>query len=155
MFYKQFSLYAPFLYYFGSRTNHLNETVQIKTLDQRTGAVTILRLLKFPNSVVYNHDSMSTFAKLLGRVKFFNYFYVRSDDYLITMENCNSRLASLAFVNIRDFRDYSKPMVEVKIDDYFHQYVALNVEKVGRYIKSKIEHPNFNMTFDKKARDNH
>ena len=153
--YLQFLPYVPFQHNFGSRTNHLNETEQIKTLDPRTGAVATPGWMKFPNNVVYNHDSMSAFAKLFGRVKFFNYFYVRSDDYLVTMAHCNFGLASFAFVNIRDIRDYSKPMVEVKVDDYFHQYVALNVDEVGRFIKSKIEHPNFNMTFDKKARDNH
>ena len=153
--YLQYLPYVPFKHDYERKMTHLNETEVIQTLDLDTGLVKTPGWMRFPNNVVYNHELISSFAKLFGRIKFFNYFYVRDENYLVTMAHCNFGLLSFAFVNIRDIRDYSKPIIEIKIDDHFHQYVSINVDEVGRYIKSAINHPSFNMTFNKKARDDH
>lgn len=59
-------------------------------------------------------------------------------------------IKSFAFVNVRDIQDYSKPMIEIKVDDLAYQHINIDVPGTGRSINSTVNHPELTMKFIRK-----
>ena len=131
----------------------LSSSEPLELLDPKSGLLRYEGWSKFPNKWLYNPEMNKAYTPLFNRQKHWNYFYFISDSYLVTMAHTDLGLVKAAYINIKDIKDLSKPMIQVKIEDFFGNYINIDTEKNGPGIQSTVAHENLNMTFSRRPEE--
>ncbi|CAI2372172.1 unnamed protein product [Moneuplotes crassus] len=136
--------YLPIPADYSKALGELSNSEPLELIDPTTGHLRYQGWGKYPNKWLYN-PSMS---KACGRFKkFWNYFYIISENYLVTMAHTDIGTLRAAYVNIRNIKNMSEPTIEVKVEDFFRQYITIETEKNGAGVYSTVANPDLNMTF--------
>lgn len=122
-----------------------------EVLDSETGALKQEGWLKYPNKLLYNPRMAS--KSLINRNKMWNYFYIISENHLITMAHTDVGIARAAYINIRDISDWKKPTFEVQFEDTFSKHVFIDSEKNGGGVFSSVHSDLLNMTYFGRANE--
>lgn len=122
----------------------------LELLDPKTGHVAHQGWAKFPNKFLYNPSMSNAYVPVFNRKKFWNYFNVITDSYLVTMAHVDLGLVKASYINIKDIKDLTKPAIEIKVEDLLGKHVTIEGNKNGKGLFSTINHENLNMTFYKR-----
>jgi uncharacterized protein YuzE len=125
----------------------LSSTEPLELLNPKTGLLNYEGWGKFPNKWLYNHDMHKSYTPLFNRHKHWNYYYVIAEGHLVTMAHTDMGLAKAAYINIRDIKDMSKPIIEVKSEDFLGHNLFIDIDKNGEGVYSTINTDKLNMTF--------
>ncbi|CAI2371428.1 unnamed protein product [Moneuplotes crassus] len=125
----------------------LSSTEPLEILDPKTGFLNHEGWSKIPNKWLYNHEMNNAYVPFFTRHKFWNWFYVISGDYLVTMAHTNGGLVMAAHINIQDVSRKDSPIVETIVKEFFQDSIAIDENKNGGGMYSTISHDQMNMTF--------
>mmetsp|Transcript_38583 Transcript_38583/g.38103 ORF Transcript_38583/g.38103 Transcript_38583/m.38103 type:complete len:150 (+) Transcript_38583:2-451(+) len=95
--------------------SELSSTKPLELLNPKTGLLNHEGWSKYPNKWMY-HQEMSK-APGISK-KNWNYFYIASDNYLVTMAHLDLGFIKGSYINIRDIANMDSPMIQVKIQDF-------------------------------------
>lgn len=98
--------------------------------------------IKYPNKITYSSDLQRwavNHVPILKRNKFFNYFYIISEDYFMTMANVDLGLMRASYVNVRDLK--TGVVDEITVEDFLGQYVHIDASKFTTEMYSSCNHP--------------
>ncbi|CAI2363342.1 unnamed protein product [Moneuplotes crassus] len=130
----------------------LNSTDALELIDPKTGYLRQQGWGKYPNKWLYN-PSMSkawTWSK-----QFWNYYYIATDDYLVTMSHADIGMIRVSHINIRNIKNYTaEPFREIVVEDVNKIFVEIDTEKNGQGIYSTVTNEKLNMTFYKRPENN-
>ena len=151
-------------YYFKSLDNTLHPITELQNtqlpsdkamqvLDPETGKLKVQGWAIYPNKLSYQPNLSKVYWPILSREKQWNYFYVRNDDWLVTMAHANVGVVKSSYINVLKIGG-NYEVTESIIEDYFGNYVFFDVNKNGNGIYSVCEHPDLTMKFIKPEGDN-
>ncbi|CAI2371273.1 unnamed protein product [Moneuplotes crassus] len=133
--------------------NHqISSDLEMQVVDPETGKLKVQGWAVYPNKLSYQPSLSKTYWPILSRDKQWNYFYVRNKNYLVTMAHANVGVVKSSYINVLKIGgDYD--VTETLIEDYFGNYVFIDVNKNGNGIYSVVEHPDLTMKFIKPEGD--
>lgn len=129
----------------------LPSDVFLNGIDPATGLLQHQGWAKTPNKISYNPNMSKVYWPVLDRQKQWNYFYIMTEDYLVTMAHANIGVIKSAYVNILDIK--SGDIKETVVRDYFNKHVFIDVIKNGDGVYSSVDHPDLKMKFVKPQGD--
>lgn len=142
--------YLPLKYNYTKLNPEVSRNEVFDVLDSQTGALTHKGWARYPNKMLYD-PKMAQSCRV--HRKFWNYYYVIHENYLVTMAHVDLGIAKASYINVRDIKNPSAPTIEVKVEDHFSRYVNIESERNGGGVFSTVNAPNLNMTFFGRANE--
>ena len=131
----------------------LSHTEPLELLDPKTGLLRYEGWSKYPNKWLYNPKMNQAYVPLFNRHKFWNYYSLISEDYLITMAHTDLGISKGSYINIKNLKNMSAPIVQVKYEDFLGTNTHIDVEKNGEGVYSSVNYETLNMTFLRRPED--
>jgi hypothetical protein len=121
----------------------------LEVMNLKTGLLRYEGWARYPNQLVYNLeiDKIKSNVPFINRLKRWNYFYIMTEEYLVTMAHVDLGLVEAAYVNIKNIKDLSQPMVEIKVEDHLKTHLTFDYEKDGNSVYTSFNHADLNSTF--------
>mmetsp|Transcript_6958 Transcript_6958/g.6134 ORF Transcript_6958/g.6134 Transcript_6958/m.6134 type:complete len:391 (+) Transcript_6958:3-1175(+) len=142
--------YIPLETDYSKALPELSSTEPLELLDPKTGLLRQEGWSTYPNKWLYNPNMNKAYVPVFNRQKFWNYYYIISDDYLITMAHTDVGLCKGAYISLKNTKDLSKPLSLVQVNDILGSHVSIDNEKNGPGVYSTITHEDLNMTFSRR-----
>jgi len=131
----------------------LSHTEPLELLDPKTGLLRYEGWSKYPNKWLYNPKMNQAYVPIFNRHKFWNYYSLISEDYLITMAHTDLGISKGSYINIKNLKNMSAPIVQVKYEDFLGTNTHIDVEKNGEGVYSSVNYETLNMTFLRRPED--
>ena len=134
------------------KNTQLSSTEEMQVVDPVTGKLKVTGWALYPNKLSYQPSLSKTYWPILSRSKQWNYFYIRTKDYFVTMAHANVGVVKSSYINVLKIGGNFE-VTETVIEDFFGNYVFIDVNKNGNGIYSVVEHPDLTMKFIKPEGD--